>query len=667
METDGLYQYEELKAVLEDVDQEEIASVRDTIITTQSELEQFKLPYSSNVVVERELLLYILNDVTSQMEYNSYLSGILENTDKMSGISIFQNNTFSCENAKKTSADFRRLQNKISDALVYETSIGVEKALYTWNTDILLCIIIFLVTGQLLMSEKEENQLILIKSFKLGRTPAVAAKVLAGEIYLFICSFLFYLTDVITSATMYGLGTLSRPIQMVSEFISCPFQVSVLEFIVYSFLFRVLILSLFYFLMLVLCVSARNASEYYVRVFLITGIEIVLYVSIQYNSFLVNLKKLNLVSFLRTEKTLGVYDNLNLFGHPVTYLWVALFICIMGVFLLFLLLCRRYNRCEMITRHGEIRSGFLCRMKNKFNEQVEATVSIIIHEFHKILITQKMLLALLLLILIQFLTYEPKHISISDLDEWYYKQYMDYLEGEVTEEKLTYLNKQEETREQIQTEYDTYLSTTDVLSTEIIQNFNQRLLPFRSLSRVNERTEYLLKQENGSYFYDTGYLCLLGKQDGDNYRTLFLLLLILMIITILPIYTMDSMYGMDRLLNSTRNGKRKLGIRKAEVGICIAFILMVVIMTPYIYNICHAYGTTAFSMAVNSMEAFWWVPSMISILGFFLIQILLTILAVIFVTLLILYIGKKSRTHLEGYLLCIIFLLLPYLVVTFIF
>ena len=92
-------------------------------------------------------------------------------------------------------------------------------------------------------------------------------------------------------------------------------------------------------------------------------------------------------------------------------------------------------------RHGEIKSVFLIRLRNRVNEQVESTVSMIIHEFHKILFTQKMLLVILLLILIQFLTYEPKHISISDLDEWYYKQYMDYLEGEVTEEKLQALKK----------------------------------------------------------------------------------------------------------------------------------------------------------------------------------------------------------------------------------
>ena len=481
----------------------------------------------------------ILEDLESQKDYPSYLSAVLENANRNKNISLFNKNIFSKRNIQKTAQDYEKLVGKIEKRTIFSPSACVEKAVHFWGTDLLILVFLFLAAGQQMLSEKEENQLILLKTTKYGRIHDAIAKIAVGGVYTFLFTVMMYATTFFVAEKMYGLGDLSRPVQSVSDFLSCPYVITVLEFLIITVLLKCLVYFLIYVLFLLFSVCARNAIGYCIRTTIILGLETVFFFTIQRVSWLSILKDVNLIAFLRSENTIGEYYNLNVLNYPVCYLHLMLSITIILMILLLTAQLRIYCKRSMIVRKKQnILRRVFTRPLGKVSHIVGNTKSLFLQEAYKLLIIQKIGFVLILVIIMKFMSYKPYHISMSDWDEYYYKQYMDYLEGEITEDRIAYINDHVEYLTMLNWEFEIYLKSEEYTG-QALEKYSQELRPFSALKRVEKKMNYLLTLKKGDFFYDTGYKMLLGDKQGEKYIELFQSLLILMIIVLIPIYAIE--------------------------------------------------------------------------------------------------------------------------------
>ena len=592
--------------------------------------------YTDDSYSERTLLDNAENQLKIVSDYKAYINKIIEKSDNITGVSIFEDSSsFSYKNAVKTAEDYKPLSN-IETA--YSNSEGVNMATDFMLTDLIVILLLCIVCDALIGSERNININSLQSTCRYGRNKSAISKMVVGFITTAVICLMFYGVNYIIAGYTYGFGDLFRPIQSVDSFSNCTLRINVLQYLMLHFITKVLVMYLIYTIVNVLSMVGKSKTISYIAFLCILIVSYCLNLFIGDNTSLMCFKYINLISFVDTKNVISHYRNINIFGEPINYVtcfWIVLLVLLLGLVALNILI---YSR-KKITAYNKSNNSFLSKLKIS-----RGSTNVIVHELYKTFVSNKVGIIILVVILTQLYITISSPIVLSN-DKKYQKYYFSYYAGDFnsnTKSKIeNQIKKYEDNKKSMDkcmSDYDNGLITKekyeDLFSTystidEDYSNFKKYVIPYY---------DYLINQSKAdksvSVVNYNGYCALLGLE-GNLSNTYCLALYVLMVICIIPIFTVEYERKSIHLLSSTKLGFKSLVFKKIVCSCIVTALLNLLIYVPYFIRIITSYGINELGAAACSIEELSNISDGLSILNVIIITFAIRLLVSLVITVII--------------------------------
>lgn len=592
--------------------------------------------YTDDSYSERTLLDNAENQLKIVSDYKAYINKIIEKSDNITGVSIFEDSSsFSYKNAVKTAEDYKPLSN-IETA--YSNSEGVNMATDFMLTDLIVILLLCIVCDALIGSERNININSLQRTCRYGRNKSAISKMVVGFITTAVICLMFYGVNYIIAGYTYRFGDLFRPIQSVDSFSNCTLRINVLQYLMLHFITKVLVMYLIYTIVNVLSMVGKSKTISYIAFLCILIVSYCLNLFIGDNTSLMCFKYINLISFVDTKNVISHYRNINIFGEPINYVtcfWIVLLVLLLGLVALNILI---YSR-KKITAYNKSNNSFLSKLKIS-----RGSTNVIVHELYKTFLSNKVGIIILVVLLTQLYITISSPIVLSN-DEKYQKYYFSYYAGDFnsnTKSKIeNQIKKYEDNKklmDKCMSDYDNGLITKekyeDLFSTystidEDYSNFKKYVIPYY---------DYLINQSKAdksvSVVNYNGYCALLGLE-GNLSNTYCLALYVLMVICIIPIFTVEYERKSIHLLSSTKLGFKSLVFKKIVCSCIVTALLNLLIYVPYFIRIITSYGINELGAAACSIEELSNISDGLSILNVIIITFAIRLLVSLVITVII--------------------------------
>lgn len=590
--------------------------------------------YTDDSYSERTLLDNAENQLKIVSDYKAYINKIIEKSDNITGVSIFEDSSsFSYKNAVKTAEDYKPLSN-IETA--YSNSDGVNMATDFMLTDLIVILLLCIVCDALIGSERNININSLQRTCRYGRNKSAISKMVVGFITTAVICLMFYGVNYIIAGYTYGFGDLFRPIQSVDSFSNCTLRINVLQYLMLHFITKVLVMYLIYTIVNVLSMVGKSKTISYIAFLCILIVSYCLNLFIGDNTSLMCFKYINLISFVDTKNVISHYRNINIFGEPINYVtcfWVVLLVLLLGLVALNILI---YSR-KKITAYNKSNNSFLSKLKISCG-----STNVIVHELYKTFVSNKVGIIILVVLLTQLYITISSPIVLSN-DEKYQKYYFSYYAGDFnsnTKSKIeNQIKKYEDNKKSLDkcmSDYDNGLITKekyeDLFSTystidEDYSNFKKYVIPYYDYLKSKADKSVSVVNYNG-------YCALLGLK-GNLSNTYCLALYVLMVICIIPIFTVEYERKSIHLLSSTKLGFKSLVFKKIVCSCIVTALLNLLIYVPYFIRIISSYGINELGTAACSIEELSNISDGLSILNVIIITFAIRLLVSLVITVII--------------------------------
>lgn len=592
------------------------------------------LKYTDNLWAEYNFLFKIKSELDAVADYSGYISGILDKADNLSQISIFKTesgDSFSEKSIQAQARTYSQLKNISTD---YLPEAGVMSALEFRLSDILVIIFVLFASSVLLREEKDNGMLALAFTTPRGRGRTAAAKLAAVLLSLLACVCALYVMNLCYYEKLYGLGDLSRPIQSLPSLLSCPWELSLGEYLL-IFMAAKWMGGIVVAVWLVLCTYlAKNIYTGWGLGLLFIGLNYAVRMSISGIGPWNLLRYINIFSFMNTNEVLGTAIQLYFFGDPVPILWAE---CIGGLVLFTgfsAAFIAAYQFGAGINLLGRSRNVGAVKLKLKFKLKPPQWASgreskrLWRHEWYKLLKmngTCWVILAFLIFLVCQSLQ-EPAYKS---LEEEIYKDYMTRFGGRLTEDVAELIAKENERFEPLYELEDAYmLGLLSSAQYEAARSINGALLTEQGVfDRITgEKLNYIREHPSAWLVYDTGYEKLFDLENqGDIYE--MMLLFLVLILGFGGMFSGEKMRGMENVLGVTPLGRRTLTDVKIKLCLRYGAALAALSLVPRYIYVGAGYGFPKLLAPAKSLEAFSSLPACIGIYHIMLLQLVFRILA----------------------------------------
>lgn len=592
--------------------------------------------YTDDSYSERTLLDNAENQLKIVSDYKAYINKIIEKSDNITGVSIFEDSSsFSYKNAVKTAEDYKPLSN-IETA--YSNSEGVNMATDFMLTDLIVILLLCIVCDALIGSERNININSLQRTCRYGRNKSAISKMVVGFITTAVICLMFYGVNYIIAGYTYGFGDLFRPIQSVDSFSNCTLRINVLQYLMLHFISKVLVMYLIYIIVNVLSMVGKSKTISYIAFLCILIVSYCLNLFIGDNTSLMCFKYINLISFVDTKNVISHYRNINIFGEPINYVtcfWIVVLVLLLGLVALNILI---YSR-KKITAYNKSNNSFLSKLKISCG-----STNVIVHELYKTFVSNKVGIIILVVLLTQLYITISSPIVLSN-DEKYQKYYFSYYAGDFnsnTKSKIeNQIKKYEDNKKSMDkcmSDYDNGLITKekyeDLFSTystidEDYSNFKKYVIPYYDYLTNQSKADKSVSVVNYN-----GYCALLGLK-GNLSNTYCLALYVLMVICIIPIFTVEYERKSIHLLSSTKLGFKSLVFKKIVCSCIVTALLNLLIYVPYFIRIISSYGINELGTAACSIEELSNISDGLSILNVIIITFAIRLLVSLVITVII--------------------------------
>lgn len=592
--------------------------------------------YTDDSYSERTLLDNAENQLKIVSDYKAYINKIIEMSDNITGVSIFEDSSsFSYKNAVKTAEDYKPLSN-IETA--YSNSEGVNMATDFMLTDLIVILLLCIVCDALIGSERSININSLQRTCRYGRNKSAISKMVVGFITTAVICLMFYGVNYIIAGYTYGFGDLFRPIQSVDSFSNCTLRINVLQYLMLHFITKVLVMYLIYTIVNVLSMVGKSKTISYIAFLCILIVSYCLNLFIGDNTSLMCFKYINLISFVDTKNVISHYRNINIFGEPINYVtcfWIVLLVLLLGLVALNILI---YSR-KKITAYNKSNNSFLSKLKIS-----RGSTNVIVHELYKTFVSNKVGIIILVVLLTQLYITISSPIVLSN-DEKYQKYYFSYYAGDFNSNAKSKIENQikkyednKKSMDKCMSDYDNGLITKekyeDLFSTystidEDYSNFKKYVIPYYDYLTNQSKADKSVSVVNYN-----GYCALLGLE-GNLSNTYCLALYVLMVICIIPIFTVEYERKSIHLLSSTKLGFKSLVFKKIVCSCIVTALLNLLIYVPYFIRIISSYGINELGAAACSIEKLSNISDGLSILNVIIITFAIRLLVSLVITVII--------------------------------
>ncbi len=615
------------------------------------------LHFTSSLEQEQIFINEIYNEQVKVSGYDDYLEGIKKDKGKLEGISIFNNqdeSNFSTRNIKKSANDYSELN---SSNIKFIPSKTIVSTIENIGTDILLILITFLFIGNLITEEKEKKLFYVTRSTKYGVVHSIFAKIIALFIHCIIFSILLFSINYLFFGIFGGFNNLGIKLQSLAPYMESNFNGSILEYLIISILTKGIVVFGIGTIITAICIISDSMILPYMLGISFLGISWLFYKIIPAVSNLNIIKHLNIFGILKTENLYGSYLNFNFFEYPIsriTFSWIM----IVGLLGLGIFLCVKFFL--------KGKSLELKRSTKNFILKFKPHTSLFKHELYKILITNKGIIIILIFSLLICYNELQRRYSPS-LQEQYYQNIMLKLEGKPTEEK-TQLIKAEKSR------FDEAFSKISEIDEQIakgeINDTTGEAMKVKwysitafypTFEKVLEQDKYV-KENNGNYIYDTGYLYLFGVMD-DGILNDFILLTLSIIFMFCNVMAIEYQNKAVNILQATNKGKKAIIKTKVKATIIIVLLLCILPFVCRFISVSSTFPIDGFLLSAKDISIYHNLPSGILVIGLILLKIFSQVFSGIIMAILILTISAWKKNNVQTIFLGLLILCVPLVLV----
>ncbi|MCD8300563.1 MAG: hypothetical protein LUC41_05255 [Clostridiales bacterium] len=595
-----------------DILNEKLEDIQDYIFDTNdwSDEDGYCL-YTDDIWTEMNLYYDVINEAGQVSGYQDYLAQVQTNASNMVAVSIFGSSSgFSLKNIEKTVADFSGLSDIEP---IFDISQGVISATGEYGTDLIMAVLLAALCVFLIFGEKQNGLLMLISPTNNGHRQTTAAKLAAMVTLTAVFGGIIYGEDFALAGRQYGFGDLTRPIQSVYGYKSCALHLSVMGYFVLFFIIKLLLCLMLGLIFFLICLAGKSMLQFIAACVIAYGGSAALYLLIPENSRFMALKYLNLISFLHTDQMIASYENLNLFGRPASFMASALILMIMAVLALIIVSIYISGGSRYMQSSGNLEIRLFRKTKGRVR-------SIAGFEYLKLVKKTGVIWVLILFAVIQIYRI-CDYDYFSQADEVYYKSYMDYLSGPVTDETADYVEKENARYEEL---YEDYYSTDDLSEQSDIW---QQLLPEKAWEMVAEEYDRIISEKemiessagsnitdggNGEVeqtgkalcmVYPSGYNELMGQNEQRDMINA-LLFGILLCVCLSSVFAGDAGCGMDKLIATTRGGGKDTLLAKRKVSFISALVIFLLVYGGDFLMILIKIGLNQWQAPLASLEIF---------------------------------------------------------------
>ena len=592
------------------------------------------LYYTDNLWAEHSFISKIKNEMDAVADYDGYLTSIEEKADSLSQISIFKTqwgDSFSEKSIRAQARAYAGLKSIETDYLPEE---GLMSALEFRLSDVLLIVFVLLAASVLLQEEKDSQMLALNFSMPRGRGLVGAAKLLAVFLSLLVAVWALYTMNLCYYHSIYGIGDIFRPLQSVPSLMSCPWKLTIGEYLI-LFMTAKWVSCVLIAVWLMLCTYlGKNIYTGWGLGLAFIGLNYIVRLNISGIGPWNMLRYINIFSLMNTNELLGTSIQLYFFGNPVPVLLsagVGGLLIFLGLSVLFLWL---YHTGAGLNLRGAFSSGGF--MKAHFG--VEAGIfsgkrrpfgsTLMAHECYKLLKMNGMVWIILAFLL--FLVYSGSRGALyKSFDEEIYEDYMVRWGGRFTEETANAIARENE-------RFAPLYALEDALALGQLtpHQYEESRSLYGALDGekkvfdmiVEEKLSYMKEHPSAWLVYDTGYEKLFDLENEDDIYELMLLFLVL-ILGFGSMFSCEKMSGMETVLAAAPLGRRALSRVKLKLSFRLSAALVLASLIPRYIIVGISYGFPQLLAPANSLFVFSVVPSWLRIYHMLLLQLVCRILA----------------------------------------
>ncbi|MBP3919430.1 MAG: hypothetical protein J6I50_09735 [Clostridia bacterium] len=568
---------------------------------------------------------------------------------------------------------------------------------FSYDTVNIFIFMMLILLGSLIFtSEKQSGFLPIIRTAKHGRARTAAAKILT----MLLLTGVFVLMFTFSTFAVYGLrigySSSNNVIQALPAFTLSPYQITIGQYFGIAIFVKLLSFTLFSMIIIMLSVIFYQYVLIYFAGLSVFGLNFLFY---KWNYLDSNsiCKNLNLVTAAAGNPLFVRYRAMNVFGAVAGFVPsmailfpVLIAVCIAATVFLYTkgtsgihlhhsscldavssfcmtkLAALRYALMEILKKrmHKKRPSRYICSYHH----------SLVWTEVFKTLISSRLWVIVLLILCVKsWYSINTNRPSDSYADA-VYKEYMIVLEGEVTDEKLAYLETErtmiDKTLDRQTTMQKAYVNEEVTFDEyrEYLSDYNYAYSRTELLSMIEKHAAYLQQKEaetgiKGWFFYDTGWQRLYAA-DAD----LFLYASILLLLTgsfAAEYASKSSSGGFAQLLRSTKNGRQKTFHAKLISAGMITVVLALSTGVIDLVTILFGYRLPAMDAPLFSMQMFAEVSGGITVIQYFVLFFVMRMAGALLMAMLVCALSELLARYLPVLGTTVMVTLLPALCVSF--
>ncbi|NCE99421.1 hypothetical protein [Emergencia sp. 1XD21-10] len=511
--------------------------------------------------------------------YEAFLLSIELQAEDMQNTAIFNTSYFNRKNLEKTKNAYSRLHG-IELEPDYPT--GLRYVTDYRMTDCLLLFSVLALLIQLMLQERAEGLLHLLKPTLNGKGRLIFAKYVTFVLGALILTILFYGTNYFLAAVINSLGKGDAAIQSLEGYLASPFAINIRTYFWLFLLCKWLAVTAINSIFFLFCIYCRNHVYAILCSILTLSVELLLWLTVKDYAWLSPVKHFNLAAILDTSHFFNDYTNFNFLGIPVSAVMAGLVTSILSIIISLTWSIKLF----ISEASSEAKKS---RWLKKFRMKACGTrisVNLFSIECKKMLFMQKGLFLLLALLVIQALFYYENYF-FSDQEEAYYQRYSQVLAGELSKEKADWIERKEEyfrsLDEELEKQYQRYQQ--GLISATVLDYYIKKLTPRQAeqigFDRAKTQYQYVEEQRknglNVAYLYDTGWNKLLGSEGRREELLDFAKLFLIMILALSSLGTIEKTSSVELLILPSAKGIK--GINHIKTILCTMYSLVAAAIT----------------------------------------------------------------------------------------
>ncbi len=630
------------------------------------------LSYLTNFYSEQDLLDNVLSQVSAAAHYDEYLEGIDEEAKIMTSSSLFGDpDTFSYRNIERTPPVYAHLKGT---SLPAADSEGILLATEFRLTDVLLLAAFLILALSVMVGEREEGTLLLIKPARRGRLETVTAKLFTMLACAVLFTLFFYGANLFLAGRLLGLGDLSRPVQSIRGMLASPYAMTAGQYLGVFLGAKVFAALTFASLLFCLCTVFRNGLSACLASAGAILLETALYLTIGIHSYLSPLKVLNLVCMADAPWFLGDYRNMNVFGYPVEVIPAVLGAAVLAAGLsCFLALFRYVKEASALSAENRMLFWWKAFLRKRRGRSRKAgggriRVGLFGKEFYKIFVMERAGLLLLAFALLQWNGYRDFRVYRSP-EEMFYRQYIGWAEevslreaaGRYQEEQKRFdgMDRRAAKAAKAYAAGEISYEEREAAQMEVQSSQNARVGFSKALAQYEHVLEMVRAGTEAELFYASGWEALLGPEGQrvdvmDAGKLAFFL-----VVGLAAAFSVEKTSRVELLQSTCVRGGGGCCKRKYLAGLLYGTLAWAVAFLPRFLTVFSVYGTAGLAAPLKSLPMLSDLPFNLPLWGYLALVGLSRYLGMAAAAGLVFWLSRRSGNLVHTILLGNLLLLLP--------